>query len=79
MVILVADDFTQTCTTTLALRHMVRPFGSVPLSEQAGPMSDILNDLQAKLKELNKLKSAAAGVTNGADDATPAPPAITQA
>ncbi|KAF2268437.1 PP2C-domain-containing protein [Lojkania enalia] len=50
----------ETCTTTLALRHMVRPFGSCPIFEQACPMSDILNDLQVQLKELQQYRDEAA-------------------
>ncbi|KAF2746970.1 PP2C-domain-containing protein, partial [Sporormia fimetaria CBS 119925] len=42
----------ETCTTTLALRHMVRPFGSVPRGSQACPMDDILGEVQKQLKEL---------------------------
>jgi adenylate cyclase len=49
----------ETCTTTLALRHMVRPFGSVPILEQACPMSDILGELAASLKELQQYKNEA--------------------
>ncbi|KAF2274808.1 PP2C-domain-containing protein [Westerdykella ornata] len=54
----------ETCTTTLALRHMVRPFGSRRLLEQACPMSDILDELQSQLKELQQLKANAAATTN---------------
>ncbi|KAF2115465.1 hypothetical protein BDV96DRAFT_80210 [Lophiotrema nucula] len=50
----------ETCTTTLALRHMVRPFGSSPLLQQACPMADILSELQAQLKELQQFKEEAA-------------------
>ncbi|KAF2001416.1 PP2C-domain-containing protein [Amniculicola lignicola CBS 123094] len=50
----------ETCATTLALRHMVTPFGSCPISEQACPMSDVLSDLQAQLKELQQYKEEAA-------------------
>ena len=50
----------QTCATTLALRHMVRPFGQAPLLEQACPMSDIIGELQAQLAELAQFKEEAA-------------------
>ncbi|KAF2195275.1 PP2C-domain-containing protein [Zopfia rhizophila CBS 207.26] len=50
----------ETCTTTLALRHMVRPFGSCPMLQQACPMADILNELQSQLKELQQYKEEAA-------------------
>lgn len=49
----------ETCATTLALRHMVRPFGSRPILEQACPMADILSELQAQLKELAQYKDDA--------------------
>ncbi|KAF2711417.1 PP2C-domain-containing protein [Pleomassaria siparia CBS 279.74] len=49
----------ETCTTSLALRHMVRPFGSCPILEQACPMSDILTDLQFQLAELAQYKEEA--------------------
>ncbi|PSN64321.1 PP2C-domain-containing protein [Corynespora cassiicola Philippines] len=50
----------ETCATTLALRHMVRPFGSCPILEQACPMSDIISELQAQLAELQQYKDEAA-------------------
>ena len=50
----------QTCITTLALRHMVRPFGQRPLLEQACPMADILTELQSQLQELQQYKDEAA-------------------
>jgi len=50
----------QTCATTLALRHMVRPFGQASLLEQACPMSDILVELQSQLSELQQFKDEAA-------------------
>ncbi|KAL5430906.1 hypothetical protein PMIN07_008047 [Paraphaeosphaeria minitans] len=50
----------ETCATTLALRHMVRPFGQAPLLQQAGPMSDILSELQLQLTELQQFKDEAA-------------------
>ncbi|KAF2012161.1 PP2C-domain-containing protein [Aaosphaeria arxii CBS 175.79] len=49
----------ETCTTTLALRHMVRPFGQNSLLQQACPMADILTELQAQLKELQQFKDDA--------------------
>ncbi|KAF2739356.1 hypothetical protein EJ04DRAFT_607726 [Polyplosphaeria fusca] len=49
----------ETCATTLALRHMVRPFGSSPLLTQACPMTDILAELQSSLKELQQYKDEA--------------------
>ncbi|KAF2478007.1 PP2C-domain-containing protein [Lindgomyces ingoldianus] len=50
----------ETCTTTLAIRHMVRPFGSTSLLRQACPMADILTELQSQLKELQQYKDDAA-------------------
>ncbi|KAJ4346551.1 uncharacterized protein N0V89_010482 [Didymosphaeria variabile] len=50
----------ETCTTTLALRHMVRPFGQTPKLQQACPMSDILSELQVQLAELQQFKQEAA-------------------
>ncbi|ORY13274.1 hypothetical protein BCR34DRAFT_272780 [Clohesyomyces aquaticus] len=51
----------ETCVTTLALRHMVRPFGAgASLLQQACPMSDILGELQAQLQELQQYKDEAA-------------------
>jgi len=49
----------ETCATTLALRHMVRPFGSSPMLEQACPMSDIFAELQNSMKELAAFKAEA--------------------
>ncbi|KAF2878145.1 hypothetical protein BDV95DRAFT_600823 [Massariosphaeria phaeospora] len=49
----------ETCTTTLALRHMVRPFGSAPLLQQACPMGDIISELQASMQELQQYKDEA--------------------
>ncbi|KAH6644112.1 hypothetical protein C7974DRAFT_407818 [Boeremia exigua] len=49
----------ESCATTLALRHMMRPIGSVPLVQQAGPMGDILTELAAKLKRLEQFEQAA--------------------
>ncbi|KAH7118821.1 hypothetical protein B0J11DRAFT_77667 [Dendryphion nanum] len=50
----------ETCTTTLALRHMVRPFDSTNMLSQACPMSDILTELQSQLAELQQFKDEAA-------------------
>ncbi|KAF1979523.1 PP2C-domain-containing protein [Bimuria novae-zelandiae CBS 107.79] len=50
----------ETCATTLALRHMVRPFGQTPLLQQACPMSDIISELQLQLAELQQFKEEAA-------------------
>ncbi|CAI6334603.1 unnamed protein product [Periconia digitata] len=50
----------ETCATTLALRHMVRPFGQGSLLEQACPMSDILTEIQFQLSELQAYKDEAA-------------------
>ncbi|KAF2240879.1 PP2C-domain-containing protein [Trematosphaeria pertusa] len=49
----------ETCATTLALRHMVRPFGQYPLLEQACPMADILSELQSQLSELQQYRDEA--------------------
>jgi adenylate cyclase len=38
---------------------MVRPFGSTPQSGQGGPMSDILSEVQAQLRELQQYKANA--------------------
>jgi adenylate cyclase len=38
---------------------MVKPFGSCPILEQACPMTDILSELQAQLKELALYKEDA--------------------
>lgn len=46
----------QTCATTLTLRHMMRPFGTVPLLEQACHMSDIFTELEAKLARLEQFE-----------------------
>ncbi|KAF2801950.1 PP2C-domain-containing protein [Mytilinidion resinicola] len=49
----------ETCTTTLAIRHLVRPFGSSPLLQQACPMQDIFVELQNSMKELAAFKAEA--------------------
>jgi adenylate cyclase len=49
----------QSCTNTLALRHLIRPFGTAPLLEQACPMGDIFIELEAKLKRLNQFETEA--------------------
>ncbi|KAI8938986.1 hypothetical protein NX059_004830 [Plenodomus lindquistii] len=49
----------ETCATTLALRHRVRPFGSAPLLEQACAMGDIFAELEAKLKRLEQFEAEA--------------------
>jgi adenylate cyclase len=49
----------ETCATTLALRHMVRPFGSGPMLQQACPMDDILGELASQLRELQQFKQEA--------------------
>ncbi|GAB7365075.1 hypothetical protein MBLNU230_g5856t1 [Neophaeotheca triangularis] len=41
----------ETCISTLALRNMMRPFRN-GLLEQAGPMSEILTEVQGKLDQL---------------------------
>lgn len=50
----------ETCTTTLALRHLVHPFGSGPMLQQACPMADIFAELTSQLKELQAFKADAA-------------------
>ncbi|KAF2640285.1 hypothetical protein P280DRAFT_32298 [Massarina eburnea CBS 473.64] len=50
----------ETCATTLAIRHMVNPFGQGSLVQQACPMSDILTELQCQLSELQAYKEEAA-------------------
>ncbi|OCK75710.1 PP2C-domain-containing protein [Lepidopterella palustris CBS 459.81] len=49
----------ETCTTTLALRHLIRPFGSVPILQQACPMEDIFTELTNQLKDLQAFKAEA--------------------
>ncbi|CAN9245369.1 hypothetical protein CUC08_Gglean002117 [Alternaria sp. MG1] len=49
----------ETCASTLALRHMVRPFGAAPLLEQACHMGDIFSELEAKLKRLEEFERGA--------------------
>ncbi|KAF2101621.1 PP2C-domain-containing protein [Rhizodiscina lignyota] len=49
----------ETCTTTLALRNLVRPFNAGMLS-QACPMQDIFGELHANMQELSALRDAAA-------------------
>lgn len=53
---LIETNDVQTCITTLALRHIVRPFGDGMLN-QACPMTDILKDLASQLSELRELKA----------------------
>ncbi|KAF1963402.1 hypothetical protein CC80DRAFT_4847 [Byssothecium circinans] len=50
----------ETCATTLAVRHMIRPFGKGSLLEQACPMSDVLTELKCQLSELQQFKEEAA-------------------
>ncbi|KAH8727810.1 hypothetical protein GQ44DRAFT_769873 [Phaeosphaeriaceae sp. PMI808] len=49
----------ESCATTLTLRHMMRPFGTAPLLEQACNMGDIFADLEAKLKRLEQFEKEA--------------------
>jgi adenylate cyclase len=49
----------QSCANTLALRHMVRPFGAAPLLEQACHMGEIFSELEAKLKRLEQFERGA--------------------
>lgn len=49
----------QSCATTLALRHLMRPFGSAPLLENACHMGDIFQELEAKLKRLEQFEKEA--------------------
>lgn len=49
----------KSCATTLALRHMMRPFGSAPLLQQACHMGDIFSELEAKLKRLEQFEQEA--------------------
>jgi adenylate cyclase len=49
----------ETCASTLALRHLVKPFGSAPLLEQACHMGDIFSELTAKLKRLEEFERGA--------------------
>jgi len=49
----------ESCATTLALRHRIRPFGSAPLLEQACAMDDIFAELEAKLKRLELFEAEA--------------------
>ncbi|KAK2735870.1 cysteinyl-tRNA synthetase [Myotisia sp. PD_48] len=49
----------ETCTNTLAVRHMLRPFKpGARLQDHAVPMSDILQELHHRLAELNELKNS---------------------
>lgn len=47
----------QTCITTLSLRNMVRPFKDGML-DQACPMGDILDEVQARLAQVQALRQA---------------------
>ncbi|KAG9206444.1 cysteinyl-tRNA synthetase [Epicoccum nigrum] len=49
----------ETCATTLTLRHMMRPFGSGTLLQQACQMGDIFSELQAKLARLEQFEQGA--------------------
>ena len=47
----------QTCTNTLTMRHMMRPFRPGDrLEDHAVPMADILKQLQVQLAEFKALK-----------------------
>ncbi|KAL6707819.1 hypothetical protein ACN47E_003719 [Coniothyrium glycines] len=46
----------ESCATTLALRHRVRPFGTAPLLQKACAMDDIFAELDAKLKRLEQFE-----------------------
>ncbi|KAH7080648.1 hypothetical protein FB567DRAFT_109406 [Paraphoma chrysanthemicola] len=46
----------ESCANTLALRHLVRPFGTAPLLAQACHMGDIFSELEAKLKRLEQFE-----------------------
>jgi adenylate cyclase len=49
----------ESCATTLALRHLVRPFNSGALLQQACHMGDIFLELTAKLKRLEQFEQEA--------------------
>jgi adenylate cyclase len=49
----------ESCATTLALRHLVRPFNSAPLLQQACHMGEIFLELAAKLKRLDQFEQEA--------------------
>ncbi|KAI2485941.1 PP2C multi-domain protein [Pyrenophora tritici-repentis] len=49
----------ESCANTLALRHMIRPFGAAPLLQQACHMGDIFTELEAKLKRLEEFERGA--------------------
>ncbi|KAF1939581.1 PP2C-domain-containing protein [Clathrospora elynae] len=49
----------ESCVNTLALRHMIRPFGMVPMLEQACHMGDIFAELETKLKRLEEFEKGA--------------------
>ncbi|KAF2862295.1 PP2C-domain-containing protein [Piedraia hortae CBS 480.64] len=46
----------ESCTTTLSVRNMVRPFRDGML-DQAGPMADILTELASQLAELKAIRA----------------------
>lgn len=49
---------TQTCTTTLALRHMAIGKGHISqLNDLRGPVSEILSELAQQMEELQKYKA----------------------
>lgn len=49
----------ESCANTLALRHMIRPFGAAPLLQQACHMGDIFEELKAKLNRLEQYEAEA--------------------
>ncbi|KAL6156846.1 hypothetical protein ACJBU6_04432 [Exserohilum turcicum] len=49
----------ESCVNTLALRHLIRPFGAAPLLQQACHMGDIFTELEAKLKRLEEFERGA--------------------
>ena len=56
----IVANFEKSCANTLALRHMIRPFGSAPLLQNACHMGDIFSELEAKLKRLEEFEREAA-------------------
>ncbi|KAL5113515.1 hypothetical protein ACEQ8H_008600 [Pleosporales sp. CAS-2024a] len=50
----------ESCANTLALRHMIRPFGAAPLLQQACHMGDIFSELEEKLARLAMFERMAA-------------------
>lgn len=70
-------DALQTCTNTLMIRHMMRPFRpGDTLEDHAVPMIDLIKQLQAQLAEFRALKDQVSTLDTGSSSPLPSVAAV---